>query len=535
MKVPSNHPKKLSATSRKNSFAFNCGMPRAAFDVQVVFVRVQGYQQTRRSNLGWKHLEFIKVKLQEFLGRSDLDNHLDADEAIVLGASLHAANVSGVIKLNRKLGMIDGSTYGFVFEIYGPDYVKDESTDQVLVPRIKKMPIKVECTILFFHKASELPPGVTSHKFAEYSVSGLTDASEKYGSRDLSAPIKANLHFSLSRSGIISLDRAEAVIEITEWVEVPKKNLTLESNSAGQNLSSEAGTASGTSDSKENLSSDSDADKSSSPIDKNNAQDIIKEKVLKKRTFRVPLKLVEKTAGAGSILSKESYSEAKTRLEALDKKDAERRRTAELKNNMESYIYSMTEKLEESADILTVSTEQERESFAEKLSEVQDWLYMDGEDAQANEFKERLDQLKAIGDPILFRLSEIKDRPAACENARLYLAELQKIVKNWESNKPWLPKESRRVPLSTAHLLSHPKKSTRKFWTYKIRVNRIPKPKPKIEKKPPKEEESASSESASKEAESTETSSEPDAPEENRSAPPKTDTDDSEPEAHDEL
>jgi hypothetical protein len=35
--------------------------------------------------------------------------------------------------------------------------------------------------------------------------------------------------------------------------------------------------------------------------------------------------------------------------------------------------------------------------------QVQDWLYMDGEDAQANEFKERLDQLKAIGDPILFR------------------------------------------------------------------------------------------------------------------------------------
>ncbi|KAG8071686.1 hypothetical protein GUJ93_ZPchr0006g42051 [Zizania palustris] len=173
----------------------------------------------------------------------------------------------------------------------------------------------------------------------------------RYGSRNLFAPIKVNLHFSLSRSGIISLDRAEAVIEITEWVEVPKKNLTLESNSTGQNLSKEAGSANGTSDSKENLSSDSDADKSRTPIDKNNAQDIIMEKVLKKRTFRVPLKLVEKAAGAGSILSKESYSEAKTRL------------------------------------------------------------------------------------------SELKDRPAACENARLYLVELQKIVKNLESNKPWLPRE----------------------------------------------------------------------------------------------
>jgi hypoxia up-regulated 1 len=79
---------------------------------------------------------------------------------------------------------------------------------------------------------------------------------------------------------------------------------------------------------------------------------------------------VEKMAGAGSILSKELYSEAKTRLEALDKKDAERRRTAELKNNLESYIYSMKEKLEENTEILTVSTEQERESFAEKLNEV---------------------------------------------------------------------------------------------------------------------------------------------------------------------
>jgi len=34
---------------------------------------------------------------------------------------------------------------------------------------------------------------------------------------------------------------------------------------------------------------------------------------------------------------------------------------------------------------------------------VQDWLYTDGEDANATEFQERLDQLKAVGDPIFFR------------------------------------------------------------------------------------------------------------------------------------
>jgi hypoxia up-regulated 1 len=115
--------------------------------------------------------------------------------------------------------------------------------------------------------------------------------SSRYGSRNLSAPIKANLHFSLSRSGIISLDRAEAVIEITEWVEVPKKNLTLESNATDQTLSSESGTSDSAKDSKEDLSSGSDADNLSSTNDESNAQDTITEKVLKKRTFRVPLKV----------------------------------------------------------------------------------------------------------------------------------------------------------------------------------------------------------------------------------------------------
>ncbi|AQK54690.1 Heat shock protein 17 [Zea mays] len=426
-----------------------------------------------------------------------------------------------------------------------PGYFKDESIDKILVPRMKKMPVKMFRSIrhtkdfdmsLNYDKAYELPPGIPSHKFAEYSVSGLTDASEKYAHRNLSAPIKANLHFSLSRSGIIALDRAEAVIEITEWVEVPKKILTPESNITNQNSSSKVGVANSTTDIKENLSSGSD-NNSSTPINGSNVQEIITEKVLKKRTFRVPLKVVEKTTGGGTILSKELYSEAKNRLEALDKKDAERRKTAELKNNLESYVYSMKEK-------------------------VQDWLYMDGEDAQANEFKERLGQLKAIGEPILFRLSELKARPAACENARLYLDELQKIVNKWETNKQWLPKKRVDEVVSQAEKVkawleekenlqkNTPVYSSPVFTSEQVyekvldlqdkvsSVNRIPKPKPKAEKKIAEEEpaskgKTTSSESAPNEGEYTETSQEPKAREGDHSA--SANSSDLDPESHDEL
>lgn len=459
----------------------------------------------------------LQAKLQEFLGREELDKHLDADEAIVLGAALHAANLSDGIKLNRKLGMVDGSSYGFVFELDGPELLKDESTRQLLVQRMKKLPSKMFRSIihkkdfevtLAYDNEDLLPPGVTSPIFAQYDVSGLTDASEKYSSRNLSSPIKTNLHFSLSRSGILSLDRADAVIEISEWVEVPKKNLTVEnSTTASPNITIEAGAKNTSEESNDDLHVDGGiSNPSNSTVEEHNTADLGTEKKLKKRTFRIPLKIVEKTLGPGMPLSKESLVEAKRRLEALDKKDAERRRTAELKNNLEGYIYATKEKLETSEEFEQISTAEERESFKEKLDEVQEWLYTDGEDATAAEFQKRLDMLKDFGDPMFFRLKELTARPAAAEHARRYLVELQQIVQGWETKKPWLPKEKIDEVRSDADKFKTwldekeaEQKRTSGFSTpvftseevymkvFNLQdkvssINRIPKPKPKIEK-----------------------------------------------------
>lgn len=470
----------------------------------------------------------LQAKLQEFLGRNDLAKHLDADEATVLGASLHAANLSDGIKLNRKLGMIDGSSYGFVIELDGLDLLKDESSKQ-LVQRMKKLPSKMFRSIeynkdfevsLAYESGGLLPPGVSSHVFAQYAVAGLTNASEKYSSRNLSAPIKANLHFSLSKSGVLSLDRADAVVEISEWVEVPKKNLTVEnSTNASPNITIEAGTQNTTENSNDNGNNESNNTSSSSATEQTTT-DLGTEKKLKKRTFRVPLKIVEKTVGPGTPLSKESLAEAKRKLEALDEKDAERRRTAELKNNLEGYIYATREKLD-SSEFQKVSTSEERQSFAEKLEEVQEWLYTDGEDANATEFQERLDSLKAIGDPITFRASELTARPEASAFARNYLGEVQQIVRGWEKNKSWLPKEKVDEVVSEAEKIKswlNEKEAEQKktsafskpvFTSDEVHlkvfnlqdkvasVNRIPKPKPIIEKPVKNETESSGVENES--------------------------------------
>ncbi|GER31559.1 heat shock 70 kDa protein [Striga asiatica] len=484
----------------------------------------------------------LQAKLQEFLGRKELDKHLDADEAIVLGASLHAANLSDGIKLNRKLGMIDGSTYGFVFELNGDGLLKDESTRQLIVPRMKKLPSKMFRSIvhnkdfevsLSYENQDLLPLGSSSLVFAQYDVSGLSDASERYSSRNLSSPIKANLHFSLSRSGTLSLDRAEAVVEITEWIEVPRKNITVDNSTSTSANITDGDTKNPSDENPDKLeTTNGNGNSSESSVNDNTSTvDLGTEKKLKKKTFRVHLKVTEKTTGPGMPLSKESFAEVKQKLEALDKKDAERRRTAELKNNLEGYIYSTKDKLE-SDEFGEISTEQERQSFIEKLNEVQDWLYTDGEDASAAEFQERLDMLKAIGDPIFFRYNELTARPAASEHAQRYLTELQQIVQGWEKNKSWLPREKIDEVIREAEKLKNwlsDKEAEQKktsgfskpaFTSDEVydkvldlqdkvtSVNRIPKPKPKVEKPAKVETEntgdkSNSTDSASEEAKSS--------------------------------
>ncbi|XP_052178130.1 heat shock 70 kDa protein 17 [Diospyros lotus] len=510
----------------------------------------------------------LQATLQEFIGRNDLDKHLDADEATVLGAALHAANLSDGIKLNRKLGMLDGSSYGFVFELDGPDLLKDENTRQVLVPRMKKLPSKMFRSIihnkdfdvsLAYESEELLPPGIFSPVFVQYTVSGLADATEKYASRNLSAPIKANLHFSLSRSGIFSLDRADATVEISEWVEVPKKNLTVvNSTSASPNISVDA-VPQNISESVESFQMDGGITNSSNnSANDESTSDLGTEKKLKKRTFRVPLKIIEKAVGPG-MLSKEAFVEAKGKLEALDKKDAERKQTAELKNNLEGYIYATKEKLESLEELEKVSSSQERQSFIEKLDEVQDWLYTDGEDASATEFQERLDLLKSIGGPIFFRLNELTARPAASEHVRRYLSELEQIVHGWETNKSWLPKEridevvkdAEEVKVWLDQKEAEQKKissfSTPAFTSEEVygkvfdlqekvaSINKIPKPKPKVEKPKKNETEGNSDGKDESGSSSEETASQNGQTTENSDRPTHETADSQQPEGHDEL
>ncbi|GBG65617.1 hypothetical protein CBR_g51500 [Chara braunii] len=482
----------------------------------------------------------LQAVLSEFLDGRPLDKHLDADEAMALGAALQAANLSDGFKLNRKLGMVDGTPYGTIFTVEDLDGNPESMTQQTLIHRLKKLPYKVIRSlksqtkdfklVAKYDPSEELPPGIPDENILSFEVTGLADVMSKYG-ENASSPIKTNIHFTLSRSGVLSLDKVEAVVEVQEWIEVPVKNVTEngataanETEASSKSTYAESGEGGQASSETTEGGSEGEAgttDEGSAPVaaeapivaDGQPAEEkkVEMKRKLRKRIFRIPLKIVDVAAGYARPMSEREVSDALRRMEVLQLKDEERKRTAEAKNSLESYIYDTKDKLDSLEGMTTVTTEEQREQFRAELSEAEDWLYLDGENAPAADFKRRLSALKKTGDLIFGRLTELSLRPTAVDHGRSMASESRQVVESWSESKPWINEtdkqpllmeikayedwlnekveEQNRTPLHLDPVFSSAD-VVQKIYAIREKVNRVgrtpkprPKPAPKVESK----------------------------------------------------
>lgn len=424
----------------------------------------------------------LQSVLAEFLGdKKSLDRHLDADEALALGSALLAANISDGFKLNRKIGMLDGLPYGVLFGIEGRTEGADEDAPeegpQLLFPRLKKLPSKVLRSVkgqlgefkvvLQYDPEGDVPPAAASGQIAVLEVTGVANATAKYGSYNLTQPLKTALHFALSRSGIVSLDRAEVVAEFSEWFEVPDipavnatvsvANATAEGgNGTGASnattIDGGEGTAAGedadgleeTPGEEGGLSADEGVTGAEGGVEEEKKAEagaeaaVPMKRKLRKRTVRIPLKIRDVTEGVPKPLSAAAMAEALKRTEKLRQREQEKRATAEAKNGLEAYIYATKDKLEDAEGVVKVSTEEQRDAFRAELSEAEDWLYMDGADSSAAEFRKKLADLRQTGDAIFFRLAELTARPEASTEARNIFSDVRQVFEEWSTSRPWL-------------------------------------------------------------------------------------------------
>lgn len=101
--------------------------------------------------------------------------------------------------------------------------------------------------------------------------------------------------------------------------------------------------------------------------------------------------------------------------------------TGEMRNELETYIYDLRDKIISENQLAPFGTEEEKNTFSSALENSENWLYEEGFDAVKSVYSEKLEALKKMGNPIESRQYEANGRPNA-------ISALQRTVEkytNW--------------------------------------------------------------------------------------------------------
>jgi len=160
--------------------------------------------------------------------------------------------------------------------------------------------------------------------------------------------------------------------------------------------------------------------------------------------------------------SQEAVNKAYEAEVAMANQDRIVRETSDMRNELESYIYGMRDKITSSSQLAGYATEAEKAKFQNLLEKMENWLYEDGFDATKSVYAEKLQELTQVGGPIEVRQSESQTRPGA-------VAALQK---NLDKYKQWL--NSSQTDAKYAHItddersLCHKKCDEISSWIYEM-------------------------------------------------------------------
>ncbi|KAK2080952.1 hypothetical protein QBZ16_000806 [Prototheca wickerhamii] len=387
---------------------------------------------------GGSRIPRVKAELSAALGDRALDVHLDADEAVVLGAGLFAANRSTLFRL-RPFGLVDRAPYAVDYELVD---VADAARKRV-VPAGKRLPIKRAINLIkaLFngeapHVAAEegagLVPGADTlavelfegerARVADEAAADARDSSVPLGRwrlENLTAALGAErnvsrvaLHVRVDESGLLEVDGAD--MTVTRLVTTTTKkaldeaqNATVASNGTDSTDAASAATLSAN------------------------------ETTTTPRTTRVRLPISGGWTTPG--LSREQLRASRGVMTALASREATKRAAAQAKNDLEGYILSAQSWLAADEDVLATSTEAEREAFAAALEAAEDWLYGEGEAADRAAYDARMEALLGVGTRLRQRANERVERPKVLAEARQRLADVRPVVAGWAETKPWLP------------------------------------------------------------------------------------------------
>lgn len=308
-------------------------------------------------------------------------------------------------------------------------------------------------------------PGI-DRTIGVFNISGIAAFSKEVAERSLGEP-KVHLSFTLDASGVVSITKAEATVDLP--LEVEETGAISENEGESDADSATTTTASGDDEggsesdettaektedaekkegdegeTKSDSAQDKDSKKDSKEDKKKSKKDKKKTKKDKKVKPETQLKrtlVVEEDFSATSppVMSKERLMASKKKLTRLAKADEARKAKETALNDLEAYVYKIRNRLRDEdgpEQLGSVSTEEQREAIITSCNEIEDWLYDEGRNAELSEFKAKESEIQTPAELIFKRFKESIDRPKAVKRALKQLQNVTKKIDSWaESEK----------------------------------------------------------------------------------------------------
>jgi heat shock protein 4 len=312
---------------------------------------------------GGSRVPAIKERIQGFFNKT-LSFTLNQDEAIARGCAFSCAILSPIFKV-RDFAIQDIINYPIEFAWEKDADIPDEDTSLTVFNKGNVMP---STKILTFYRKQAFDlearyakpeglPGKASPFIGRFSVKGVkaTGGPEDFMICKLKA--RVNIH------GVLNVESGYYVEDQEVEEEVKEDG-----------------------DKKDGDAMDTDA-KDEKP----------KTRKVKKQVRKGELPIVSATHSL-EVTTKNAVSEREAAMVMEDKLVAD---TEEKKNELETYIYDLRNKLDDQyADF---ASDEEKEKIREKLMASEDWLYDEGDDTTKAVYVAKMDEIRALAGPVVQR------------------------------------------------------------------------------------------------------------------------------------
>lgn len=339
---------------------------------------------------GASRVPWWKTMCSQAFGGKELSTTMNADESVARGCALQAAILSPLYKV-RDFKVQDTTLVGVSISWQGTavdpsaqdgngeDTLGGDGATKVadIFPAGSMMNmIKM---ITFFRKG---PFDIKAHHLDDGSL--VAGVNKQLGSYRIDVPAQAKnekikVKLKMTLNGMFTVESAQLVLEeeYEETVKEPKQPEGNDENAGATNADAAA----------------ADAKKEPEMVE------VVKKKIRQKRTDLH----VHATGRPG--LSTEMLQKLLDQESCMQAEMKDIIETDEKKNDLESYIFSMRDKIAESGEYGPFASGTERDSLSSDLQKAEDWLY-DQADATKAQYIEKLDELKKAMDSVVWRVKE---------------------------------------------------------------------------------------------------------------------------------